>query len=518
MKVKVNFSFIVLIGIISFLLASCGSPLVKRQGESSKTGWAYNDEDWGSFEVIEYINQEAGPGLVLIEGGTFTMGSVEQDVMFDWNSVRRRVTVSSFYMDETEVSNLDYLEYVTWTNRIFQTRRGIYLRSLPDTLVWRRRLGYNEPYVEYYFRHPGYQDYPVVGVTWEQANEYCIWRTDRVNEKLLIENGVLDMDIDQQDSTNFNTDSYLAGIYEGIVDKGITDLAGNARKARMEDGIIQPRYRLPTEAEWEYAALSLIGNMEQDEIIYSQRVYPWDGHFVRNPEKVDRGRFMANSVRGRGDYMGVAGYLNDNAAPTAPVTAFWPNDFGLYCMAGNVNEWVLDVYREASSMDVDEFNPFRGNVFETFVRNKDGSFPTEPDSMGRPPKRRMGQIAEFASITDLTQDDVDQELNRYNYRKSDNKNYKDGDKRSTIGPKWIAGPTDNTQQMYNYGTYDPKTKQRKEAKSLVNDNVRVYKGGGWKDRVYWMVPGTRRFLQQTECRDDLGFRCAMIRIGSPDGF
>ena len=70
--------------------------------------------------------------------------------------------------------------------------------------------------------------------------------------------------------------------------------------------------------------------------------------------------------------MGTAGALNDNGAITVPVTSSWPNDFGLYCMAGNVNEWVLDVYRPLSYEDVSDFRPFRGNVFETIVRNEDG--------------------------------------------------------------------------------------------------------------------------------------------------
>jgi len=511
MKIKANFSLIMLLGIIVSLLSACGPSLERRAGDSGKTGWAYNDVDWGGFEVIEYIEQEAGPGLVLIEGGTFTMGSTEQDVMFDWNSVRRRVTVSSFYMDEMEVSNLDYLEYLRWTARIFIEYPEIYQRALPDTLVWRSRLAYNEPYVKYYFRHPAYQDYPVVGVSWDQANEYCIWRTDRVNEKLLIDAGFLELTPDQLGSNNFNTDAYLAGQYDGATG-GFQDLEGNDRNARMEDGVLQPKYRLPTEAEWEYAALALIGNSEQERI-YTQKIYPWNGHYVRNPEKVSRGLFMANSVRGRGDYMGVAGYLNDRAAPTAPVDAYWPNDYGLYCMAGNVNEWVLDVYRDASSMDIDEFNPFRGNVFETLERNAEGGLLDKNDTTGQLRTRPMGQITQFS---ELTQDDVNHENDRYNYRKADNKNYGDGDARSTIGPDWIAPPKDNTQQMYNYDGNDPKTHQM--ANSLVNDNVRVYKGGGWRDRVYWLVPGTRRFLQQERSTNDIGFRCAMIRVGSPEGY
>ena len=140
------------------------------------------------------------------------------------------------------------------------------------------------------------------------------------------------------------------------------DLA--TRKVRMSDGIILPRYRLPTEAEWEFAAYGLIGNTI-DERVIEKRIYPWDGHWVRNPQENFQGDMLANFVRGRGDYMGVSGHLNDNADITAPVYSYWPNDYGLYNMAGNVSEWVLDVYRPMTSRDADEFRPFRGNVFKT---------------------------------------------------------------------------------------------------------------------------------------------------------
>ena len=327
--------------ILAFIVASCGGG---GKTSSPTTGWKYNDPDNGGFEVKYGYEQENGPGLVLIEGGTFTMGRVEQDVLYDWNNVPKRVTVSSFYMDQTEVRNVDYREYLHWLRRVFVQYPEVYRNAVPDTLVWRRPMAFNEPYVQYYFRHPAYNDYPVVGVNWLQATDYCSWRTDRVNEGILIREGILSPDPNQVNEENFNTDAYLAGQYEGLVKQNLPDLDPNndTRRGKLEDGILLPRYRLPTEAEWEFAALALVGN-SYDERVYERRIYPWDGHNLRQDEKSHRGEMRANFVRGRGDYMGVAGDLNDNASIPAPVDSYWPNDYGLYCMAGNVNEWVEDV-------------------------------------------------------------------------------------------------------------------------------------------------------------------------------
>ncbi|MGB1031046.1 MAG: SUMF1/EgtB/PvdO family nonheme iron enzyme, partial [Flavobacteriales bacterium] len=247
-----------------------------------------------------------------------------------------------------------------------------------DTLVWREKMEYNEPYVEYYLRHPAYRDYPVVGVNWLQSNDFCAWRTDRVNELILIREGLLVHNPEAQvDEEHFTTDAYYAGQYEGEkAADGIVDLrpgSSGYRNVKMEDGIMLPRYRLPTEAEWEFAALGLIGNSYQ-ELITDRKTYPWNGHYVRNDNSGGRfyGQINANFIRGRGDYMGVAGALNDNGDITTPVYQYAPNDYGLYNMAGNVSEWVMDVYRPLSPQDKSEFRPFRGNVYETRVLNSEG--------------------------------------------------------------------------------------------------------------------------------------------------
>ena len=464
---------------------------------SQKTGWAYNDIDNGGFEYISAYNQATGPGLVLIEGGTFTMGRVTDDVRYDWNNIPRRVTVGSFYMDETEVTNADYREYLYWIKRVFADYPQVYKEALPDTLVWRSELAYNEPMVDYYFRHPAYNDYPVVGVSWLQASRYCEWRTDRVNEMILINEGIMRMDPNQRGANNFNTEAYLAGQYEGVVRQNLPDLDPNneTRIVRMEDGIFLPKYRLPTEAEWEFAALGLTA---EDELIEEKQMYPWRGNYARNDDRANRGAIMANFTRGRGDYMGVSGSLNDAAGITSPVKSFWPNDYGLYDMAGNVNEWVLDVYRPLSLQDVDEFRPYRGNVYTTKMRDEDGFF-LEKDSLGKIPER---------------QESREEIINRRNYKRPDLRNYLDGDLRSRIDYDQGDQETDpGTSRMYFGG----RGTELEGITSLITDRSRVYKGGSWRDRAYWLVPGTRRFMDERESTDDIGFRCAMTRLGSPDG-
>jgi gliding motility-associated lipoprotein GldJ len=650
MKKNTLFMLIVLTGVI--LVSSC-----KRE-VSNTTGLNYGYPNFGGFQNHPGYEQETGPGLVFIEGGSFAMGRVEQDVMYDWNNIPRRVTVSSFYMDETEIRNIDYNEYLYWLSYVYASDyRFLYRQALPDTLVWRQRLAYNEPMVELYLRHPAYEEYPVVGVSWVQATKYCEWRTDRVNEIILVREGVIDRYIAPQDQAKqFNLDAYL--IYAENLDLSIDETGkgpdgkvqnlyvdpavlkagrkgGNVntgedrRWVRMEDGIFLPRYRLPTEAEWEFAALAHIGN-HYKERIYERRLYPWNGHYIRNDSRgEERGLMMANSMRGRGDNMGVAGALNDKADIAAPVRSYWPNEYGLYCMAGNVNEWVMDVYRDLTFEDMEEFRPFRGNVYTDYqliIDPRTGDVELTPeaenyfDYSGKILKKPVRDEACFS---------------RENYTTSDNRNFLDGDLESLIprGPAedyWVKDdkfvtesnatrindPVDpgitaqnvgeiypgatllsggneillpngikvdlqnmtyilptghektangtimmpdgsvvmpdgalqladgsiiypdqffknRTSDMYKSGEWgdfgewgsgqynqaNPKTNKGNGARnekmsSLVTDRARVFKGGSWKDRAYWMVPGTRRFLDEKMARADLGFRCAMDRVGS----
>ncbi|PIB37013.1 gliding motility lipoprotein GldJ [Reichenbachiella sp. 5M10] len=326
---------------LGFALSSCGGggghATSQNPGNySSVTGLEYNEE--GAFEVSEFRGQPDGPNLRFIEGGRTILGTFEEDIMHTNNNLERTVTVASFYMDETEVANVHWLEYLHYVR--MDSSAAFFKSALPDTTVWSRELAYNDPYVDHYLRYPGFRFFPVVGVTWKQAQDYCSWRSIVVNQKLAEE----------------------AGYYEDYEGGAEAETKPNQR-IPLETGFVLPNYRLPTEAEWEYAAQALIGTQWLDENQTHRRLYPWDGHALRNPYGKKIGTFMANFKRGRGDYAGIAGKLNDGAMITTYIYDYPPNDFGLYNMAGNVNEWVQDVYRPLSYQDFDDLNPVRNDGF-----------------------------------------------------------------------------------------------------------------------------------------------------------
>ena len=504
MKLNSNFKLLVIIGVLSVSLHSCSK---SSNNVSSSTGWHFNDPKYGGFERIDYIpDAEIGPNLVLVTGGTFVMGATQDQVMSEWDNVPRRVTVNSFYMDQTEVSNHNYCEYLFWLSRVFgssenKEQRAVYTKALPDTMVWREALGYNEPLITLYLRHPAYQDYPVVGVSWRQATDFCVWRSDRVNEKRLLDKGYISsLDLNPSADNHFNTETYTAGLYTPAA--GSNNKKTDGKNATYSSGALLPNYRLPTEAEWEYAALGLIGNTVGSNID-SRRIYPWNGNFVResNPKSKYYGQFVDNFKRGRGDYMGVAGHPNDGFAIAAPVGSFTPNDYGLYNMAGNVAEWVQDVYRPLSFEDVVDFSPFRGNVFQVDVIDPETGLPVKDPVTGKIQRRNI--------------DDADYEdLTSFNFKKSDYINYKDGDWESLlvdykdISKKW-SEPDESykTEDMYTWENEDDPANIR----SLISDKSRVVKGGSWRDPAYYLSPSVRRYLDEDRASNYIGFRCAMNR-------
>ena len=552
-----------LLALLSIIVTSCG-----KNNASRGTGWGINEKNKGFQYNTDFEEQETGPGLVFIEGGTFTKGQVQDDVLHDWNNSPSQQHVMSFYIDETEVTNIMYMEYLDWLEAVFPISEGyrqVYKQALPDTLVWRNALGYVEELTTNYLRHPAYAEYPVVGVSWVQAVQYAEWRTDRVNEYLLERESYVKKDVrfnNVDPNSTFNTQAYLTRPETAYGGKDDEDIEGGENPAQLinsgkkgmitetndegEDvsvpqyadigkGLLLPSYRLPTETEWEYAALALVGDREYNNY-RGKKKYPWQGEYTRSQDRKMEGDQLANFKFGKGDYGGIAGWSDDGADITIQVKSYPPNDFGLYDMAGNVAEWVADVYRPIIDDEYSDFNYYRGNVYLKKRIGEDGKasiIPTDQLIYDTLPNGRVilkklpGQLDQIAI-------DEEETFLRENFYESDNRNFRDGDRESSReyakappekGSVAENGPTESS-KMYD-APAAPKISKDENGKvvsrefdksnkrnSLITDEARVYKGGSWKDRAYWLDPSQRRFMPQYIATEYIGFRCAMSRVGS----
>ncbi len=541
------------LAVLALAIASTGCSKSSSSKNSSRaTGWQINSRDGGFQYNTNFKEQETAPGLVFIEGGTFTKGRVQDDVMHDWNNSPNQQHVQSFYMDETEVTNMMYMEYLDYLKRVYppseENFRAIYNGALPDTLVWRNRLGFNEVMTNNYLRHPGYAEYPVVGVSWIQAVEFANWRSDRVNELYLERAGYLQRDsklTEVNSEQTFSTDTYINApsltyggneeIHDGQARRRNVkvDEEGNETGlyARRETGLISPKYRLPTETEWEYAALGL-SEIRDYNLYRGRKKYPWDGQYTRSEKRKIRGDQLANFKQGKGDYGGIAGWSDDGADITNAVKSYDPNDYGLYDMAGNVAEWVADVYRPIIDDEFNDFNYYRGNVYTKNAINEDGTVKVVTSNDIVYDTLPNGKLIARNLPGEILQVPIDENETylRTNFDRSNHINYRDGDKRSSryfesYNDEDRNADTDaETRKMYNspkhsitrdsLGNIIREFDRASHRTSLVNDEVRVYKGGSWKDREYWLDPAQRRYFPQDMATDYIGFRCAMSRVGS----
>jgi formylglycine-generating enzyme required for sulfatase activity len=187
---------------------------------------------------------------------------------------------TTIYANKFEVTNKDYSEFLKWI--LINKSEQEYKKHLPDTTVWINSLSSLDVMLRYYFRHPAFQNYPVVGISYDQAKNYCLWLTEKENKEMN--------------------------------DKNIKKII----------------YRLPIEEEWEIAAH---GGFPEGTI------YPWGYKTLRANKGKLKGSYLANFMHGIGDYFGGAGALNDSYA-TDVVDSYQPNGYGLFNISGNVAEMV----------------------------------------------------------------------------------------------------------------------------------------------------------------------------------
>ncbi len=328
-------------------------------------------------EILDNLSQKAPSDMILISGNG------------DY--------IAPFYMSVAEEPNINYIIYIQWLNSVFgESYPDVVQKALPGKPHFDGGV-YNEPYLKSYFTHPAFAYYPVVGLNWRQINDYLAWKTDRLNEGILIKAELINMNVDQKDEDNFNTEAYLCGQYEGSIIKGIQDEeTGEERNAKSKDGILFTGYRLPTEEEWNHAAQNhflmqnppgkkrnmfpfgkehplLLWGREYKEVVMPFQLDYLDGNIPKEIIEfdIDRNKGIPETTDSRAEYKGIE--------------YFPKGEYGLLNMSTGVKEWVLDLYeprpRTGENWEaIMEYGGFEMAV--PAVLDEEGEF-VEKDSLGR---------------------------------------------------------------------------------------------------------------------------------------
>lgn len=521
---------------LSTVLISCGGGSGSRGGGgtkkfTSRSGWKPNDQRGWMF-TGKKEKEKAWVGMVFVEGGSYTMGQVKTDVMRDWNNTPRRMQVRSFYMGDSEVTNYDYREYMAWMAYVYPSseanNRVILDGILPDTLCWNNKLSRNEIFAKEYLRNPSFDYYPVVGVSWLQADRYCDWLTNRANEKAMMDKGIIDRELYLNEEVNlgsnhFDTERFKQNpdeVFEGgnVIDttrmyKNIRVKNPNKRlnyRASLNSNLVST-FRLPTEAEWEYSALALPADREYNE--YEGKDIAQNN--LRETRGRNRGDFMANFKYGRGDYSGIGGWGNDGSAITNDVKKYPANPFGLYGMLGNVAEWTADVYRPIVAEDANDFNYYRGNIYTRRIENGQGGYEIAQDG-----EAVFDTLADGRLMAKTLPGEFKREI------VEDARDFRDGDYRSSL--QMADGehdPNETNEEMYkapkksfvvgeNGRVFMEKETDKKFTQ--ISNDLRVVKGGSWADNIYWLDPGQRRYMDQSKGAEWVGFRVAQDYTGNSE--
>jgi formylglycine-generating enzyme len=440
--------------------------------------------------------------------------------------------VPSFYMGFTEECNLNYNIYLQWLQQVFVDYPGVYQKAVPKNRDVSDLMVMNDPYYKYYQNHAAFAYYPVTGITWLQAETYLAWKTDRLNEAILMEAGVHDKKdlIYQTNESNFNTEAYLNLQYDGLVKRDLDDVApyGTTRKVRVEDGILFAGFRLPTEAEWEYA-LSLEKQAQINTENYKNPFGKNNGYpYGKNYFTLRWGRMY--------------GLVNDKMAKHGlPYNAQWdstqfqlpqrltgPADYQtqgnrIANLDGNVQEWLLDVYTDTPQQLHYNFGEYMARndfpVAKPEYYNDIEGYLQEKDSLGRLPFRYLffdgtGQPVktsrvDFVCFFNRRYDSIYIPVNEAKLTKSIH-----------LNPQTQRNDTFTYYGQYPHSGQVYKDENGNYFKLQYNyyvirfndyNHQRVVKGGTWREPD----GKSRRPMQQDSASPNVGFRCVMTYTGLP---